>query len=102
MHLKKQAPAYIGEMSPPAVRGVLVSMKEAMIVVGMLFGYTIGWVLTDTAGGWRFTYGVGAVPAVGMMVGMYFMPPSARYVPLFFFAFLFLFLELFCGWIGWR
>lgn len=40
-------------MSPAAVRGVLVSMKEAMIVVGMLCGYSIGWYLEDTVAGWR-------------------------------------------------
>lgn len=66
-------------MSPPSVRGVLVSMKEAMIVVGMLMGYSIGWVLEDTVGGWRFTYGVGAIPSVAMFIGMFFMPPSARW-----------------------
>ena len=74
----QQAPAYIGEMSPSAVRGVLVSMKEAMIVVGMLLGYSLGWILEDTVGGWRWTYGVGAIPSMVMFVGMYCMPPSAR------------------------
>lgn len=53
---QQQAPAYIGEMSPAAVRGVLVSMKEAMIVVGMLFGYSIGWYLEDTVAGWRLVW----------------------------------------------
>lgn len=73
-----QAPAYIGEMSPASVRGVLVSMKEAMIVVGMLFGYSIGWWLEDDVGGWKYTYAAGAIPSVAMFVGMLFMPPSAR------------------------
>eukprot|EP00903_Cladosiphon_okamuranus_P012452 g11662.t1 len=74
------APAYIGEMSPAAVRGVLVSMKEAMIVVGMLCGYSIGWYLEDTVAGWRYTYGVAAFPAVVMFSGMFLMPPSARWL----------------------
>ncbi|CAN0132982.1 unnamed protein product [Hapterophycus canaliculatus] len=72
------APAYIGEMSPAPVRGVLVSMKEAMIVVGMLFGYSMGWYFEDTVGGWRYIYGAGAFPAVIMFAGMFLMPPSAR------------------------
>lgn len=29
-------------MSPPDVRGTLVSLKEAMVVLGMLLGYLIG------------------------------------------------------------
>lgn len=82
MHLRFfvciQAPAYIGEMSPAAVRGVLVSLKEAMIVVGMLLGYTAGWILEDSEAGWRTTYGLGAIPAAAMMAGMSLMPPSAR------------------------
>ncbi|CAN0036821.1 unnamed protein product, partial [Phaeothamnion confervicola] len=41
------APAYIGEMAPSAVRGLLVSLKEAMIVVGMLLGYFMGWCLSS-------------------------------------------------------
>jgi len=35
------APAYLGEMSPAAIRGLLVSLKEAFIVIGMLFGFLI-------------------------------------------------------------
>jgi len=30
------APAYIGEMAPSAIRGLLVSLKEAFIVLGMV------------------------------------------------------------------
>lgn len=66
-------------MAPPAVRGVLVSMKEAMIVVGMLCGYLAGWFLEYSVGGWRYTYGFAMAPSVVMMAGMYWMPPSARY-----------------------
>ena len=33
------APAYIAEMAPACYRGACVSSKEALIVVGMLFGY---------------------------------------------------------------
>ena len=34
-------------MSPPDVRGTLVSLKEAMVVLGMLLGYLIGKLRTD-------------------------------------------------------
>ncbi|CAN0123147.1 unnamed protein product [Ectocarpus fasciculatus] len=74
------APAYIGEMAPASVRGLLVSLKEAMVVVGMLFGYSLGWYLEDTIAGWRYTYGAGAFPAVIMFAGMFLMPPSARWL----------------------
>ena len=35
------APSYIGEMAPTQIRGLLISMKEAFIVLGMLLGYSI-------------------------------------------------------------
>ena len=41
------APAYIGEMAPPSIRGLLVSMKEVFIVLGMVLGYTIGYLYSN-------------------------------------------------------
>ncbi|KAH8054880.1 hypothetical protein JL720_14403 [Aureococcus anophagefferens] len=46
------APAYIAEMAP-AYRGACVSSKEALIVVGMLFGYAAGYATRDRPLGWR-------------------------------------------------
>jgi hypothetical protein len=34
-------PVYISEMAPSRVRGMLVACKEALIVAGMLAGYTV-------------------------------------------------------------
>jgi MFS family permease len=56
------APAYIGEMAPSAIRGLLVSLKEAFIVVGMVFGYSIGYIYSTHSGGWRYTYGTPSQP----------------------------------------
>ena len=36
-------PTYIAEMSPSHIRGLLVSLKEAVIVLGILVGYAIGY-----------------------------------------------------------
>ena len=40
------APAYIAECSPPSVRGLLITFKEAAIVGGILLGCVragVGW-----------------------------------------------------------
>ena len=74
------APAYIGEMAPPAIRGLLVSLKEAFIVLGMLLGYSIGYLYSKTSGGWRSVYGLASPLAVVMFAGMYFLPPSAPWL----------------------
>lgn len=46
------APSYIAETAPAKLRGGLVSAKEAMIVVGMLLGYSVGASSRQHEGGW--------------------------------------------------
>ncbi|KAG5190530.1 general substrate transporter [Tribonema minus] len=76
------APAYIGEMSPPSIRGFLVGLKEAFIVVGILLGYIMGFAFEGTGGGWRVIYALAMGPAILQFAGMFLMPPSARWLVL--------------------
>jgi sugar porter (SP) family MFS transporter len=76
------APAYIGEMAPPSIRGRLVSLKEAFIVVGMVLGYSIGYAYSTVVGGWRYTYLSSSIVGVFMFFGMYNLPFSARWLAL--------------------
>ena len=75
------APAYIAEISPSALRGLLVSMKEAFIVLGILLGFLVGNILHDEKSGWR--YMLACIPAsVGMLqlIGVYISPSSPRWL----------------------
>lgn len=74
------APAYIGEMSPPSIRGLLISLKEAAIVVGILMGYLVGYLMSSTDGGWAYTFGVSAIPASIMFFGAWTLHESARWL----------------------
>ena len=76
------APAYIGEMAPSAIRGLLVSMKEAFIVLGMVFGYSLGFVFHKTPGGWGYTYGLSGILALAFLAGIWSLPFSARWLAL--------------------
>jgi len=76
------APAYIGEMAPTSIRGLLVSLKEAFIVLGILLGYSIGYFYSETPGGWRLTYAWATIPAVIMFSGMLCVPKSAPWLAL--------------------
>lgn len=76
------APAYIGEMAPFSIRGTLVALKEAFIVVGMLLGYSIGYSLQEVEGGWRWTYGCSGFLAVFMIIGVSQLPYSSRWLAL--------------------
>lgn len=64
------APAYIAETSPPRVRGFLISLKEAFVVIGILLGYTVSYIFISSRGGWRWMYGIGVMPAVALGTGM--------------------------------
>ncbi len=74
------APTYIAEMAPPSLRGLLVSLKEAFIVIGILLGYLFGYILEDTSGGWRYMYGLSSPVALLMLTGTFAIPRSARWL----------------------
>jgi len=75
------APAYIAEMSPSNIRGLLVSLKEAAIVVGILLGYLVGYSFQNEVSGWKYVYGIAMFPAILEFCTLYFyLPPSPRWL----------------------
>lgn len=46
------------------------SLKECLIVVGILSGYLASYLLIDQVGGWRSMYGLAIVPAIALAGGM--------------------------------
>ena len=76
------APAYIAEMAPACYRGACVSSKEALIVVGMLFGYAAGYATRDRPLGWREAYAVALPIACVYLAGVLGLPRSGRWLAL--------------------
>lgn len=74
------APAYIAETSPPSVRGLLISLKEAAIVGGILLGYLSSYLFIGHEGGWRDMYSFAAPLAIVLGVGMATLPESPRWL----------------------
>lgn len=68
-------PMYISEMAPSAIRGRLVSLNSLMIVIGQLIAFLTNSALAGT-GSWRWMLGLGAVPAVVLLVGMFMLPDT--------------------------
>jgi sugar porter (SP) family MFS transporter len=62
-------PLYIGEAAPPRVRGGLVSLNQLAITVGILVSYLVDYGLSSS-GNWRLMFGLAAVPAVLLFVGI--------------------------------
>uniref|UniRef100_A0A8C0MXZ9 Solute carrier family 2, facilitated glucose transporter member 8 n=2 Tax=Canis lupus familiaris TaxID=9615 RepID=A0A8C0MXZ9_CANLF len=69
------APVYISEIAYPAVRGLLGSCVQLMVVTGILLAYLAGWVLE-----WRWLAILGCVPASFMLLLMCYMPETPRFL----------------------
>ncbi|KAG7354890.1 D-xylose-proton symporter [Nitzschia inconspicua] len=74
------APAFLGEVMPPSIRGAVVSGKEVFIVCGMLFGYMIGYCYKDNYRGWASTFSAALLPSAIMILMSYFIPDSPRWL----------------------
>ena len=72
------APAYIAEMSPASIRGTLVSLKEAAIVLGICLGYGVGYAYSEKDGGWRWAYGWTVPASMLLLVCLLYTSPSPR------------------------
>lgn len=80
-------PVYIAELSPPGIRGALVSINQVAILVGMVLSYLVnawigrlgdgGWL---AAAGWRVMLGAEAVPALLFLVLSLTIPESPRWL----------------------
>jgi sugar porter (SP) family MFS transporter len=90
------SPMYIAEVSPPQVRGKLISLNQLTIVSGILLAQFINWaiarpvpagatavqILNSWNGqfGWRWMFGVTAIPAALFFVCMFAVPESPRWL----------------------
>ena len=75
-------PLYIAEISPVKVRGTLVSLFQLMITIGILVSYFSDFLFANDANPscWRPMFYVGVIPALILLVGMFFMPESPRWL----------------------
>ncbi|MGD8603575.1 MAG: sugar porter family MFS transporter, partial [Anaerolineales bacterium] len=73
------APLYISEIAPEDQRGRLVSLNQIALTSGIMVAYLVDYSLSG-AGAWRWMLGLAAVPAALLGAGMYFMPPSPRWL----------------------
>ncbi|HVB55711.1 MAG TPA: sugar porter family MFS transporter [Candidatus Acidoferrales bacterium] len=72
------APLYISEISPAEVRGKLVSLNQLMITIGIVCSYLADYGLAGMRG-WRWMFGLAAIPAIILLAGLLFVPESPRW-----------------------
>jgi MFS transporter, SP family, galactose:H+ symporter len=73
------APLYISEVSPAEVRGKLVSLNQLMITIGIVVSYVADYALADIQA-WRWMFGLAAIPAIILGLGLLFVPESPRWL----------------------
>lgn len=72
-------PVYIAEAAPPAIRGRLMVLFQLMVAIGQLISYLCGYAMAGS-GGWRIMFGLAAIPAAVLAVGMTALPESPRWL----------------------
>ncbi len=72
-------PLYISEISPITMRGRFVSFNQVALTSGIVIAYLVDYALSDMRG-WRWMFGLAAVPSALLGMGMVFMPESPRWL----------------------
>lgn len=90
------SPVYIAEISPARLRGRLVSLNQLAIVFGILLAQIMNWLIArpvpshasaqaillswNGQWGWRWMFGVTAIPSVLFLITTFFVPESPRWL----------------------
>jgi sugar porter (SP) family MFS transporter len=90
------SPMYIAEISPPHLRGRLVSLNQLAIVIGILLAQVVNWTIARPvpAGataqqillswngqwGWRFMFIATAIPSLVFLLATLLVPESPRWL----------------------
>ena len=73
------APLYLSEMSEKENRGKLISMYQMLVTIGILTAF-ISDTIFSYGGHWRMMLGVISVPAVLLMIAVFGLPDSPRWL----------------------
>nr|KAJ0202893.1 hypothetical protein LSAT_V11C500296970 [Lactuca sativa] len=68
-------PVFIAEIAPKNLRGALTAANQLMICTGVSVAFIIGTVLT-----WRTLALTGLIPCAVLLVGLFFVPESPRWL----------------------
>jgi sugar porter (SP) family MFS transporter len=90
------SPMYIAEVAPAQYRGQLVSLNQLTIVVGILLAQVVNWLIAKPVSpdatsfqilqswngqvGWRWMFGVTAIPSLLFFISMFLLPESPRWL----------------------
>jgi sugar porter (SP) family MFS transporter len=73
------SPMYIAEVAPARLRGRLVVVNQLAIVVGLSLSVVVTYLLSF-GGHWRWMFATQGIPVFCLMVGLFLMPESPRWL----------------------
>jgi sugar porter (SP) family MFS transporter len=73
------SPMYIAELVPAKVRGSLVAVNMLAITTGIVVAYLADYALSGIHG-WRYMFGLAAIPSIILTVAMWKLPDSPRWL----------------------
>jgi sugar porter (SP) family MFS transporter len=75
------SPLYIAEISPAKSRGLMVSLNQLAIVVGILLSYSVNYLLTGAGqSNWRWMFASAALPSFCFLIALLFISESPRWL----------------------
>ncbi len=74
------SPIYIAELSPTHIRGRLVNINQLANVVGINIAMVVAYFFSFPEWGWRWMIGSGLIPAAILLIGLFFIPESPRWL----------------------
>jgi len=72
-------PLYIAELSPPKIRGALVTLNQLAIVTGIVVAYYVDYLFAGSSN-WRAMFISAVIPSVILLVAFLFLPESPRWL----------------------
>lgn len=73
---------FVSEMVAPNRRGLMVSLYEVGITVGILSAYAVNYILSGVQAGWRYMFGFAIVPSLVQLVSIGFLPQQTSVGPI--------------------
>jgi len=73
------SPMYIAELVPAKVRGSLVAVNMLAITSGIVAAYLVDYAFSASHG-WRYMFGLAVLPAIVLVIGMWWLPDSPRWL----------------------
>ncbi|PVH68644.1 hypothetical protein DL98DRAFT_506666 [Cadophora sp. DSE1049] len=74
-------PVFSAENAPANIRGALVMSWQLFVAFGIMLGFTANLVVVNTGDiAWRLQFGSAFIPAVPLLLGIYFTPESPRWL----------------------